>query len=288
MSKGKAKKEPQRGKARPGVAGQDEETEGIRNRYAELGVEGYYASHGSDYSNPHTEQVRELLKANFHRLDVRDEPPPLDLCCGAGEVTSVLAEMGIRRVVGCDPYTETAFLRETGKVIKETGVTLETEFLPFSFRDIVEGALEGRHFSCIICSFALHLCPDSSLWPVVFQLFQTSPRIIILTPHKRPALEYLGGELGDVRLEFSAEALTGRGKAVRLKSYVRGEPSEAASSSAQITSVPSQPDTVPAASAPAGKDSVPNENKESEIRSRQETPIMKGAEDQLTQKTEGT
>ncbi len=71
-------------------------------------------------------------------------------------------------------------------------------------------------FSSIICSFAMHLCPEQDLFALVSQLFSHSGNIIIITPHKRPVLEELDG----VELEFEDFVLTEIGKKVRLKSYI--------------------------------------------------------------------
>ena len=89
--------------------------------------------------------------------------------------------MIIRRggqVTGIDPFTFEAFQKRIG---------LEAE--QFSFEDIANGALEGRRFSLIVCSFALHLVEVSRLPTVAFQLAQIAERLLILTPHKRPNLK---------------------------------------------------------------------------------------------------
>ena len=71
------------------------------------------------------------------------------------------------------------------------------------------------NYSCIICSFAMHLCPKEKLYPLVIQLFQHSENLVILTPHKRPELELLSG----VELVFTDFAKTEKGKKVFLKHY---------------------------------------------------------------------
>ncbi len=173
----------------------------IRNQYSELGVEAYYEQHGADYENPHFEQIKALLHQNQEKIDYTHV---LDLCCGSGEVSEVVLELGAKQVTGLDPFTGIAFKRRIGQ-----------EALSLSFQDIIRGKLEGQ-FSSIICSFAMHLCPEKQLYPLVMQLFQHASQLVILTPHKRPDLS----ALDDVHLAFEDFALTERGKKVRLMSYV--------------------------------------------------------------------
>ncbi len=176
--------------------------EGIRNRYAEIGVDAYYREEGTQYANPHFPQVRELLRRNAGRIDYAQA---FDFCCGAGEVSTVIRELGHPLPTASDPYTGAAYRRRH-----------DAPCLPLSFDDVIRGALAGYGpFSSVICSFALHLCPAKQLFPLVFQLFQTAPQVVIITPHKRPELSGLEG----VKLEFQDEVRTGRGKRVQLKTY---------------------------------------------------------------------
>jgi len=57
-----------------------------------------------------------------------------------------------------------------------------------SFEDVAAGALSGRKYSLVVCSFALHLCEPSRLPAVAYQLSLVAPALLILTPHKRPHL----------------------------------------------------------------------------------------------------
>jgi SAM-dependent methyltransferase len=173
---------------------------GIRDEYQEEGVENYYLQHGADYENPHFEQVRQLLIQNEERIDYRKV---LDLSCGSGEVSIVLKELGYADTEACDPYTQKAYEARLGKNCQ-----------PWSFEDIVKGSLVDQ-YSAIICSFAMHLCPEDLLFPLVYQLFQHTTLVLILTPHKRPELEKLEG----VSLAFEDFTLTPKGKKVKLKAY---------------------------------------------------------------------
>jgi SAM-dependent methyltransferase len=152
------------------------EREKIRPQYEALGVAGFYEQFGATYSNPHEPQIKVLLERLISEWNL-DLTGVLDLACGSGEVSSVILKRG-GMVTGIDPFTFDAFRARTG---------LEAE--QFSFEDIADGALEGRRFSLIVCSFALHLAEASRLPTVAFQLAQTADTLLILTPHKRPNLK---------------------------------------------------------------------------------------------------
>ncbi len=173
----------------------------IRNRYADMGVDAFYKSQGSVYTNPHFPYVATLLRNNKHRIDYNNV---LDFCCGSGEVSRVLRDMDYTQSKGCDPYTQKAYV----------GV-MKKPCLGYSFQDVIKGKLAPRQYSSVICSFAMHLCPQKKLYPLVQQLFNCTDQLIIITPHKRPQLEKLDG----VKLVFEDFTLTDRGKKVRLKCY---------------------------------------------------------------------
>lgn len=172
----------------------------IRNRYAESGVEAYYRQEGSHYHNPHFPQIRELLLRNRHRIDFSH---CLDFCCGSGEVSKVVLEMGFPLPVASDPYTAEAYQRNFGR-----------ECLAWSFDDVIRGSAQGS-FSAVVCSFAMHLCPEKKWYPLTRQLLAMAPRLVVITPHKRPDLSKLDG----VQWEFEDAWPTERGKLVFLKSF---------------------------------------------------------------------
>jgi hypothetical protein len=203
----------------------------IRDEYADQGVDAYYRTHANVYENPHYLYIKALLTQNQHRIDYAKV---MDLSAGGGEVTEILRgllnlnqEEAQQRFIGTDPFTFKLYEKNTGCLC-----------LPLSFEDIVKGKLAfyqnsigqiqkikyktrnvnpsvSEPFSSIICSFAMHLCEEKKLYPLVNQLFTYSKNIIIITPHKRPALE----TLTNVILNFEDFVLTERGKKVFLKSY---------------------------------------------------------------------
>lgn len=59
----------------------------------------------------------------------------------------------------------------------------------WSFVDIVGGCLGERRWDWIVASFTLHLAPPSLLPALGWELARHAPRLLVVTPHKRPALE---------------------------------------------------------------------------------------------------
>jgi SAM-dependent methyltransferase len=158
----------------------------IRTAYEEYGAEEYYRRFGVDYRNPHEPIVREVIRSSVARNGL-DLTAVLDLACGSGEATRVVRELGASRVDGVDPFTDQAYLKATGQ-----------EAEPFSFEDIAAGALGDRGYSLTVCSFALHLADVSRLPLLAWRLAQISEALLVVTPHKRPALRRdWGWELAD-------------------------------------------------------------------------------------------
>jgi SAM-dependent methyltransferase len=153
------------------------ESDALRHRYEEFGVEGYYSRFGSEYHNPHEPIIREVLRAAFERWQL-DLTHVLDLACGSGEVTLALRELGSARIDGIDPYTGAAYLARTGEEAEK-----------FDFEQIAGGALEGRRYSLTVCSFGLHLIEVSWLPSLLARLGELSTRLLVVTPHKRPEIK---------------------------------------------------------------------------------------------------
>ena len=176
------------------------EAKSIRQQYVENGVAGYYSAHGASYRNPHFDQLRALVTQNQPRLDYNSV---LDFCCGSGEISLIVKELGYKTALATDPFTAVIYQENTHQAA-----------LPYSFEDVIKGKLEGQ-FSCIICSFAMHLCPAGQLFSLAWELFAHTTQLVILTPHKRPELE----NFSPFQLDFEDFVLTPRGKKVRLKCY---------------------------------------------------------------------
>jgi hypothetical protein len=148
----------------------------IRHEYESHGVGGFYKSRGGEYRNPHEPTVARTIEiaAREWRLDLLSV---LDLAAGSGEATLALRDAGARHIDAVDPYTFEAYENRTG-------LSASRE----SFEQIAQGALAGRSYSIIVCSFALHLIELSRLPQVCMQLSLISPALLVLTPHKRPQI----------------------------------------------------------------------------------------------------
>lgn len=160
--------------------------ESVRSGYEKLGVEGYYKKHSLDYSNPHFNDIEYLLKLNDVQIEIGKTV--LDLCCGSGEVTRILGSIKFFNVIGIDPYTAQAYRNNC-----------KTTCLEYNFKDIACGALKNYKFDTIICSFALHLCEESMLNIVLYQLSLIAETLIIITPHKRPVIKSYWKEIKAIK-----------------------------------------------------------------------------------------
>jgi hypothetical protein len=150
--------------------------ESIRACYQQHGAEGYYRAHAEDYANPHEPDIRHAIGLAVERWKL-NLARVLDLAAGSGEATLALAELGAKIIEACDPFLFRQYERRTGRRCER-----------FSFEDVAAGALAGRAYDLIVCSFALHLADESRLPGICQQLGLASPALLILTPHKRPDL----------------------------------------------------------------------------------------------------
>lgn len=149
----------------------------VRKGYEELGIEKYYEKHNEDYENPHYEIIKQLLREYVENNDIGENI--LDLCCGSGEITTILESCNKDyKITGLDPYTKKAYKKRTNR-----------ECLSYTFKDIVQGKMLEKKYDTIICSFAMHLCEESMLDMLLYQLSQITNNLIILTPHKRPNIK---------------------------------------------------------------------------------------------------
>lgn len=187
--------------SRPLPEEEPEESTALRCQYEQHGAENYYAQFGAEYRNPHEPIIAEVLREAVSRWNL-DLSRVLDLACGSGEVTLALRDLGAGQVDGVDPYTGEAYWVRTGQQAEA-----------FSFEDIAAGALDGRRYSVVICSFAMHLIEESWLPSLLFQLAGISDCLLIVTPHKRPELKSEWGWI--LEDEFLIERV--RARLYRLK-----------------------------------------------------------------------
>ena len=153
-----------------------EDDPAIRAAYEQYGVRGFYERFGATYRNPHEQAVRAAIRRAIGRWSIRLDRV-LDLACGSGEATLALREVGAASIDAIDPYTYAAYATRTGSAAER-----------LTFEQIAAGALAGRWYSTIVCSFALHLVEPSRLPALALQLSLAGASLLVLTPHKRPAI----------------------------------------------------------------------------------------------------
>lgn len=153
----------------------------LRQAYEEHGAQGYYERYGAEYRNPHEPIVAALVAQAVARWQL-PLGRVLDLACGSGEATLALRALGAGHIDGIDPYTHAAYLARTGQPAER-----------LSFEQAAAGALAGRHYDLIVCSFALHLAPLSRLPALAIQLSLLAGTLLVLTPHKRPEIRAAWG-----------------------------------------------------------------------------------------------
>lgn len=131
----------------------------IRTRYDIEGIYGTY--NGEDpYINPHMKDILQLVNdLNLKSLNI------LDLCAGNGEISNLLKSNNI--VCGNDPYMAEIYKQNTGLECSE-----------YFFKDISMSF--DQKYDAIICSYALHLCEDSYLSNVLYNL--KFKQLIVLSP----------------------------------------------------------------------------------------------------------
>ncbi|BFZ56486.1 hypothetical protein PYCC9005_003532 [Savitreella phatthalungensis] len=202
----------------------------MRDNYAAGGVANYYRDVGSTYRNPSFGAVRvaltNVLSAFAEREKFAFRLRLLDFACGAGEVTSVVEEwhrIGLtlpeqvndnfnpapaRQRVGtararfvatheielelfaADPFTRDAFVRAHPEV-----PFAELSFDQCDALDQLIGP--GGTADITVISYALHLLSDESrLYACLSALARASTWLLILSPHKKPAIRQAGAPYG--------------------------------------------------------------------------------------------
>lgn len=146
-------------------------TKAIRNQYAQLGVDNYYKTNADIYQNPHEAIITSLISQSLDRIDYGESV--YDLCCGNGLVTKLLNQ-NIKFIKGIDPYMATQYREQTGK-----------DCFELNFKQMSQN-INLPKVNTIVCSFALHLCPESLLPNVLYNLSQLAQQLVIITPNKKP------------------------------------------------------------------------------------------------------
>lgn len=147
-----------------------------------MGVAEFYKENSSTYENPHELIIHSHLNQLIKSKDI-SQGKILDLCCGTGQVTNLLKSKGFRQITGIDPYTNVEYQKRTN-----------CRAYNFDFRYIAQKGLPEK-YDTIICSFALHLCPESLLPQVLWSLSQSCKKLIIISPNKKPDIKVFFEEI---------------------------------------------------------------------------------------------
>lgn len=147
--------------------------EAIRNQYEQFGVENYYQNNANTYKNPHEEVITELINKSTKFIDYGESV--LDLCCGNGLATKVL-EQNVKHIVGNDPYMYQQYTKQTNRFCYN-----------YDFKQLAQ-ACPIEKVDTIICSFALHLCDESLLPNVLYNLSLMTDTLVVITPNKKPTI----------------------------------------------------------------------------------------------------
>ena len=149
----------------------------VRGEYQKFGVKNFYQFHGKDYNNPHEESIRKSIRYVYKNCDI-DFSRVLDLACGKGEITKILTKLGVKNIDAIDGYLCDLYTEETGK-----------DCTTMTFDEIMHGKIKDKHYSVVICSFALHLLEPSKLPLFMWEMRNITDKFLILSPHKNPIIK---------------------------------------------------------------------------------------------------
>jgi hypothetical protein len=163
----------------------------IRKCYEKYGVNAFYQQFGDSYRNPHEAAIFKVIAA-VNKAYQPDFTHVLYLAAGSGEVTLALRALGYTNVDAIEPYTFKAYFERTRKPAEK-----------YRFKEIEQGLLSKRHYTTMICSFALHLATPSRLPTLLYQLSRIAPALLVITPHKQPNIKQKWGWtlLNELRVE---------------------------------------------------------------------------------------
>lgn len=143
-------------------------TSSIRHEYEKKGVAQYYLEHGNEYINPHYHDIHAAITKWRNLFENKSI---IDLCAGSGEVSTSLKSIA-QSIEGIDPFTYQSYQRNTR--------------LKCHQHDFKRLAFEGFPVKAdmIVCSYAIHLCPESMIHQLTWQMTNVCNELIILSPHK--------------------------------------------------------------------------------------------------------
>lgn len=92
-------------------------------------------------------------------------------------MTIAVKALGVSDVVGCDPFTGDAYAARVGAAPEA-----------WSFADVANGCLGDAAYDMCVCCYALHLADASWMPSLLWELSRTCKVLLIISPHKRPAI----------------------------------------------------------------------------------------------------
>lgn len=147
--------------------------ESIRNQYSEMGVDNYYITKKQEYKNPHLINIELCLQEVINKINIGNF---LDLACGNGEVSSFLSKNGFKDFKGIDPHFSEIYKKNTSHQCDDV-----------LFQDISKEGINEK-FDTIICSYALHLCPESYMNNLLYQISNSCKYFVVISPTKYPII----------------------------------------------------------------------------------------------------
>lgn len=147
----------------------------IRNEQLKSNVNQFYKNKENPYENPHEKIIHSHL---FHLIKMGNlkNDSVMDLCCGVGQVSKFLKEVGFKNVEGSDPNANMEYQKRTG-----------FKAYNYSFLRLSNRGFE-KNYKYVICSFALHLCPPLLLSKVLYTLSKNCEKLIIISPNSLPVI----------------------------------------------------------------------------------------------------
>ena len=139
----------------------------IYNQYQKYGVENYYKTFSSAYTNPHEDKITMIYNKYIKKL-INIDDKILDIACGDGLICRLVNCYNNNfNIDGCDPFFNNKYCK-----------------LNLSFEDISKGKLINE-YDVAICCYAFHLMENKWRYDFLTNLAQITDKFIIITPSKK-------------------------------------------------------------------------------------------------------
>ncbi len=139
----------------------------IYNEYQKYGVENYYKTFSSEYTNPHEYKITNIYNKYIKNL-INKKDKILDIACGDGLICRLVNHYNNNyNIDGCDPFFNNKYCK-----------------LNLSFEDISKGKLLNE-YDIGICCYAYHLISNELRYDFLTNLALVIDKFIIITPSKK-------------------------------------------------------------------------------------------------------